>query len=57
MGAHWHSLSHFVNCHYCHLRLQINGYCVHGLNTHQIDELLRKDDTVTLTVTPRTKAS
>ena len=44
------------NCHYCHL-LQINGQCVHGLNTHQIDELFRKDDTVTLTVTPKTKAS
>lgn len=37
--------------------VEINGHCVHGLNTHQIDELFRKDDTVTLTVTPKTKAS
>ena len=36
---------------------QINGQYVHGLNAYQIDELLRKDDSVTLTVTPRTKAA
>lgn len=36
---------------------QINSQYVHGLNAYQIDELLRKDDSVTLTVTPRTRAS